>query len=507
MYVAYVKNIPLNTIIDGIRFTSSKVNLVGNIILCDSSARNGFYCEYNSRRLYHTSWLDTITELNGTHGVAIVVINGYNAFIAYRSENGIRDLKYNKILHNVASFDFDYTTMNTHYTSITSTTICPSCNEEMFLISVTHGRTGIVCDDCALKCRKTCINCGRLFYDIDQKGEHYCEECRIHVGKCHKCEKEVFMNPSNKIEQFYFCDECVETIEFTRCHSCGVRFFKHSIDNYCDICLFQKRTRSFSGGILNYSDKPPINIYDHHTKKDTLLIGMELELTTPLIRHAQFDDSYARWIQHELNKEREFIYCKWDRSIKNDGLGGFEIVTHPFSFSYIKSLEGKNKIEKLEYLNRCGCDAENNGTCGIHIHLSKNHFTSLHLYKFLKFIYNNKNFVSNISPRTNKIYSEQYSSYVPQDKIINLSKIKIHNSSNSLRHRAVNLSNPDTVEIRVFNSTLNPKKIYKIIEFCVSLFYFTKNCSLNKNTSDEFIKFIKIHNKKYPNLFEFIRSL
>jgi hypothetical protein len=133
--------------------------------------------------------------------------------------------------------------------------------------------------------------------------------------------------------------------------------------------------------------------------------------------------------------------------------------------------------------------------------VNKNAFTSLHLYKFCKFIYTHRPFVERISQRTNVDVFTKYSKFVTS-----YPKDILGHSINS-RYVAVNLMNHHTVEVRIFQSTLNINYFMKNIEFCDSLYYFTKNNSAQNNDLGKYKKFVKEYESTYPNLYNFISGL
>ena len=154
-------------------------------------------------------------------------------------------------------------------------------------------------------------------------------------------------------------------------------------------------------------------------------------------------------------------------------------------------------------LRKYNCRSFDTNTCGMHVHMNKDVFTETQLYKYLYFIFNNKNFIITISEREDMNKVNRYCSFEPEKDIITLAKERT-NSPGDYRHKAVNLNCPNTVEVRVFRGTLNYGKFMKNIEFCKSLYDYTQICSIRDLTVDRYKEFIKNNEKRYSYLFGFL---
>ena len=143
-----------------------------------------------------------------------------------------------------------------------------------------------------------------------------------------------------------------------------------------------------SAFINSYSFRPSMKFCSlSNENKNAPFFGIELEVerkNSNGLKHKYM----AGMIQHD------HWYFKTDGSLTD----GFEIVSHPMTFNYIKQSE-KTFADSLKLLVENGYNSYDANTCGMHIHISKANFTTWHLYRFLKFFVENKEFIVSISQR------------------------------------------------------------------------------------------------------------
>jgi len=251
-------------------------------------------------------------------------------------------------------------------------------------------------------------------------------------------------------------------------------------------------------------------------RPDGLHYGVEIEVEYPDEYQYNADTHETYRPEGKLTKDAvgKKIIDWWGKGefvLKNDGSldNGFEIVTHPFTWSHY--LSNKNKwTDFLLYVQSLGLSAtyskpSMNGdheTCGFHVHLSKDAFSYMHLYKFVHFFYK-----ASTRPLINGIADRQSSSFAKfisedRDNLVKVSKNKC-NVSHS-RYSAINLmggtrgrnNHPaKTVEARVFRGTIEPFVFHKNLEFCQSLFEFTA-CHSPK---EMMVKKYLLHLMRKPN--------
>ena len=241
--------------------------------------------------------------------------------------------------------------------------------------------------------------------------------------------------------------------------------------------------------IRNYSYKPTTEFISMpYDAKEVPFFGLELEVE-------RMDKSETSRGDMAKKIENKAWYFKNDGSLNN----GFEIVTHPLTFSYIK--HSAKDFETA--LNELSCNAYNSynaNTCGMHIHISKKAFGTWQLYKFMKFFAENVPFIVAISQRKMEKLV-QWANIEDNDDNTLMYKAKKKNG-NSARYVAINLQNYSTIEVRIFRGTLNFQSFMKNIEFVHALYMFTKESKII--TLDSFKEYIS-NSCEYSNLKKFIK--
>jgi hypothetical protein len=240
--------------------------------------------------------------------------------------------------------------------------------------------------------------------------------------------------------------------------------------------------------INSYSYRPSMNFYKLSNENENApFFGIELEVERKNnngLKHKYM----AGLIRHD------HWYFKTDGSLTD----GFEIVTHPMTFNYIKQSE-KTFTDSMRLLVENGYNSYDANTCGMHIHISKANFTTWHLYRFLKFFVENKEFIVSISQR--KMEKLKKWANIEDDNDTSLIYKAKKKDGNSERYVAINLQNKATIEIRIFRGTLNINSFMKNIEFADALFMYTKE---NKDISLDGFKMYLETTCDYSNLKKFI---
>lgn len=132
--------------------------------------------------------------------------------------------------------------------------------------------------------------------------------------------------------------------------------------------------------IMNYSYRPAWIFYGvdgepDFPNHDTLFMGMEIETE---FSGSSYSHSYAQMLKDLCGEDeaRTFIYGKSDSSLDN----GVELVTHPFTYAWAQKHFPFDGFQKL--LDNWGAYETHRNT-GCHVHVSRNSFSSAHMWKFL----------------------------------------------------------------------------------------------------------------------------
>ena len=387
--------------------------------------------------------------------------------------------------------------------------LCSNCQCEIENEQYVGEEGDIFCEKCFYDFYCTCDICGDVVklsdsYYSDLELKTYCLKCKeVELDFCEDCGDELDENsvfcPSDGEA---FCENCFYQ-RYDYCSYCGEPFEIDELsyienEGYrCNSCC----SRYSSEFIREYEYKPDpefkITRSKERHKKNTLFFGLELEVENT---DKQMDnDSMAE----EVDNYIDGAYCKKDASLKT----GFEIVTHPFTWQWYKD-EKENFDNLLDALQSNGFSSYEPGTCGIHIHISKNCFSTIHLYKFLKMFYDCKNYpliysISQRSPNSTKDGS-QWGKQENIDTSLQINFAKDKTSSN--RYTAVNLENPDTAEVRIFRGTLNKVSFHKNLEFVKALFEFTLEFGIKDCTWANFSSYVKANSLIFTNLFKFMEK-
>jgi hypothetical protein len=218
-----------------------------------------------------------------------------------------------------------------------------------------------------------------------------------------------------------------------------------------------------------------------------LFFGVEVEVQSSGKNYTE-----ALADMQELDRERIF-YCKSDASIG----GGFEVVSHPFSFNWMK--ENDSSFEALFNLQKY-CNAYNARSCGMHVHMSSNAFTALHTYKLLRFFYGNPDFIRRVSRREGDSMDHWASVNLEPSLYMSIAKRRDYNSR---RYMALNFQPRRTIECRIFRSTVSRPLFYGNIEFLKAAYDYTKAFGVRDLSVDGFLQYTRKHGKLFHN---FLRS-
>lgn len=306
-------------------------------------------------------------------------------------------------------------------------------------------------------------------WDYDN-GEYFiCDDCA-----------EIFHNDLyNNVDDRCICNLCYND-SYSSCEHCGEHY-------HCDNGPSCDCEESCSGLIHSYSFSPVLKFRGESTNKNPF-IGFELEIESKSgskRNQAQFcDDSLGH-----------AVYLKEDGSLSD----GFEIVSHPMT---IEEHKKETYQATFDGLSKMGAVSHNTSTCGLHFHVDKRNMTDAHKVRFGSFFALSKNKLEVLARRTSKNYAKF------KDKGLDL---KNYASSDS-RYEAINWTNDNTLEVRIFKGTLKYDTFMASMELCHAVFLFSRRASNFEGPFEEnilwagFIKFLKSNVERYPFLLSYIES-
>jgi hypothetical protein len=294
------------------------------------------------------------------------------------------------------------------------------------------------------------------------------------------------------------CPHCAEDA-ITQCDKCGANVvewkrmkmgWRGDVIKVCQACYHNRQVVK----AYDYSVKPKFKYAPvEPTLSQMLYYGVEIEMEYPGKIVDWVDGKPMRLQDRGLEELGQEIMDWWDDDfcyIKHDGTldFGYEAVTHPFTWNWF--IDNQDKwIEFLTWLRELGFQAsyysprKNKFTCGMHVHMSKEAFTRMHLYKFVHFMYkkSTRPFINAIAERA----GSQYADFQVADSKYAVKVGKDKKNASGKRHSAINLlgghahekgrapAECQTCEVRIFQGFLEPVKFFKNMEFLQSLYEFT----------------------------------
>jgi hypothetical protein len=413
----------------------------------------------------------------------------------FRMQNTENDEERNRYAHLwcymrvVGGYHTTYTITGLDYVPL----ICYSCNK--FIMTNPHTviswNNRIVHDTCFIICEAD--GCEQEFPKGNETtgvflGERFkgCDDCLY-----------AWVHEQDGIQ----CDECSDYVheddshydsrdDQTYCNSCnGQRL-------YCERCdeSYWRRNREYHNhgyDLLREPDDNPDWVLHGEGKYH---LGFELE--TEFDSGNQGFEEPAKYFQHKVSEDVAFL--KSDGSLNN----GMEIVGHPMTLEWTRKEFPFQIIDTLRSnFNATAWDTEN---CGFHVHVSRVAFDNdPHLFRFCKFFRSNVRFLTAFAGRHSTSYAA-YDSNGEYESSAEHLKNKVKGRERS-RYQAVNTTNEDTVEIRIFRGTLRKDRILANISLVQSLVEFTREMSTpevakGSLTWGNYMVYTGTHKETYPEL-------
>lgn len=310
------------------------------------------------------------------------------------------------------------------------------------------------------------------------------------------------------------CDSCSEIVQSHYlmqgdCQSC-IHYRNEECDEYDDEC-------PVSGSVIHDYGYMPYLIFQCLDKErcdpyavprsfpewqDPRYFAFEVEAGT----HESWSDLEEHAVR--LMGDTKGLYLKTDSSISPNG---FEIVSHPFTFPFLRDNIDR-LITPIGNLQNEGFTSYNNKSCGMHIHVSKDSVGNLQIFKLLRLLYEYPDFTLAISRRRNLKNMQEWAgvgdpNHKTQSKreIYNIRKGKIKYATDKYqpeRYNAINLTNDDTIEFRIFRGTLKPSSIIMNLEIVKSLLDYTDPVTTSKTkvSPKNWREFVESQKSEYPNI-------
>lgn len=347
----------------------------------------------------------------------------------------------------------------------TGSYFCPDCDHHLYTcedcgdyVESNYGdENHTLCDECRGN-YTTCAHCGEfmhidnsgtvLNYSISWRGveESWCESCREeHTSYCEWCNTYVYgIGVTQAMNGYYVCDTCAED-DFSWCSECGTLVHnddtcwdEDSEEYFCTSCYENRRSHH----VKNYGYKPSPQFLGEDSK---LYLGVELE-----VGGADYSDCKAAADDlYNMGGNDSLFTMKEDSSIPT---AGFEIVTQPCTYKFHKDEFPWESI--TDTCRNSGLRGHDLGSdsCGMHIHCSRRYMSELRWAMF-------EFFLTKTQKQWIKIARRNPSRWGAFKDIDLRGRGNFGHRSQTDRYQAVNFYNHNTVEIRIFRSTMRVSTI------------------------------------------------
>lgn len=269
------------------------------------------------------------------------------------------------------------------------------------------------------------------------------------------------------------CRECIKKIS---CYTCGCKYFlfldednkpyckTHRLNSSatCPACGEKKKFRHVYLGscypkIQSYWFKPVPKFKGN----DDLYFGIELE-----VGGAKSKFNILNFMK-DVKKVTDLIYFKRDGSINNYGV---EAVSHPATYEFHKNSDIWNNV----FISLNKNEIPEDSSCGLHVHVSKRNLSNKQIACIDAFVNTQDEFIREIAGRESNRYCKKI--------IKETNEWGVSHSSflNSGRYNSVNLTNPNTIEYRMFASTNDYDVFMNRLKFARNLTLFCKDKELSE---------------------------
>ncbi len=318
----------------------------------------------------------------------------------------------------------------------------------------------VYCYDCESELFAVCEydRCGeRVAIDeaIHTQNAYFCcRTCANNAGwyKCNDCSEWLYQDDAyNDNNGDTICQSCYDD-NYTCCEGCSETI--HNDDSYynestgyayCDSC-WQDEDDAI---IKYYSYKPSTYLYAKMPWENTMYLGIELEVECGSKKAQEQAQKVLAWLEGKNVQDR--VYIKEDSSLEN----GFEIVFMPATLQAIHKKFPMRDF--LVYLKKIGLTSYEEGSCGLHVHLSKSKMTDRDLWAGKIFFYQCQSQILKFSGRaSDRVNYCKFDQYMPKNG----------KQQENGRYSAFNsYGSANTCEIRVFRGTLAYDRFLASLQF------------------------------------------
>ena len=361
--------------------------------------------------------------------------------------------------------------------------VCESCGESISTEEAIEINGKYYCKNCIEDMLNDgeiyiCKRCGKYVFEdnvriVDE--DPYCDNCFYNVdaylcdfcGEYHYCGTgEIWLEDAEE----YMCADCQDRYDYYCCEHCG-RYFRHCDDGtwddddwYCEDCVSEGYGPSRV--IQEYHSMQYRALTFHPYDRRELHMGVEIEM----------DGAYSD--AEEIANDAIDIFNHGDDFMnpEHDGSVDVEIITEPATLDYFESL--RPKFDKFfDRVNHYGFNYGVDTNAGGHIHVDKkwfdydeSHDWALTInklaYVFYRYYYELLAFAHRRYPRRYGCSHEYYMRYKDLPSDIGESYVdECRCSYTRDRYYALNLTNENTIEFRIFGAYHSTEQLFAYLKF------------------------------------------
>lgn len=305
------------------------------------------------------------------------------------------------------------------------------------------------------------------------------------------------------------CGDAMDYGDFGYCENCeeyfctdDLRYDEDEDRIYCDECYEDIVGNRVIKGYHNHKCEYECNIRrtTEDKNKNVLTFGFELEVEN----NNYYCDNED--VASEINDNTNLFNFEYDGSLDD----GFEIISNPFTTSFMKS-EGKEQIKTmLDILNRNDYKSHDTNTCGLHFHISKEELGRTKDYKDVR---NNILLITEyfkeemiiLSRRTEEKlnrWAKFYKDTKDKNEMTIGNIIDSYQLHYNDRYHTINTTNRATLEFRCFRGTLKYETLMATWELVANICEYAMENEIKTNEQLYNLDFMEIITYKHNEYIE-----
>ena len=329
---------------------------------------------------------------------------------------------------------------------------CVHCERE---VSIDRMFSEDACVNCVFQCRScgiTRTNAELASCEIREGCMYSNSACSSCMIRCTTCDRTMCGGHSYYCESYcggedrsgnnrtFMCHD-----HYIRCNRCGGYRCLNCGANHDAVC---ERARSYRDW---YEYRPDPLFRPNASELDNPYghLGIELEF------ESNPGEGHIADVMEKVREYTDLVYFHGDGSLRR----GIEMVSHPLSFTFHnEEFDWEHVLE----MAREGLHIER--SCGMHVHVSRCNLTEEHEDRLLLLLQRFRSPLEAVAERSGSSWAAWN---VGDDFVV--TDVSAKRSAKSGRYRAINFSNRDTLEFRLFSGTDDPDTVKTRLDVVDSL--------------------------------------